>query len=192
MTELDPDDEQSFSDQNSSAHQLIMIFGLGNPLLGDDGVGWAIAHEVQSRLVLVQKDLEVKSNFRVQIDSLSLGGLSLMERLAGCQKAILIDAIVTGKHPMGTVLQFEIEDLPATNIGHLSSAHDVSLPIALEVGRSMGVPLPQKIMIVAVESQIVYEFSEELSAPVAAAVPEATKLVMQLLDQLVSDLNRKE
>ena len=185
MAEFDPKDEQSFSKQNSSAHRLIMIFGLGNPLLGDDGVGWAIAQEVQSRLATVRKGLEAKSKYQVEADSLSLGGLSLMERLAGCQKAILIDSIVTGNYPLGTVLHFEMEDLPATYIGHLSSAHDVSLPTALEVGRSMGVELPQKIVIVAVESQIVYEFSEKLSPPVAAAVPEAATLVMQLLDQLI-------
>jgi hydrogenase maturation protease len=185
MAELDPKEEQSFSNQNSSAPPLIMIFGLGNPLLGDDGVGWAIAQEVQSRLALVEKDLEAKSNFRVEVDSLSLGGLSLMERLAGCQKAILIDSIVTGNNPLGTVLHFEMEDLPAAYIGHMSSAHDVSLPTALEVGRSMGVQLPRKIMIVAVESQIVYEFSEQLSPLVAAAIPEAATLAMRLLDQLI-------
>jgi hydrogenase maturation protease len=185
MAELDPNDEQSFSNQNSSAHPLINIFGLGNPLLGDDGVGWAIAQEIQTRLTAVQRDLEAKSNFRVEVGSLSLGGLSLMEQLAGCQKAILIDSIVTGKYPLGTVLHFDMEELPAETIGHLSSAHDVSLPTALEVGRSMGVPLPQKIVIIAVESQIVYEFSDKLSPPVAAAVPEAATLAMQLLDQLI-------
>lgn len=186
MAEFDPKDEQSFSEQMSSAHPLIMIFGLGNPLLGDDGVGWAIAQQVQSRLAAVQKDLEAKSDFRVEVDCLSLGGLSLMEHLAGCQKTILIDSIVTGNHPLGTVLHFDIEDLPTTDLGHLSSAHDVSLPMALEVGRSMGVQLPQKIVIVAVESQIVYEFSEELSPPIAAAVPKAATLTMQLLDQLIN------
>ena len=185
MAEFDPKDEQSFSNQNSSAHPLIMIFGLGNPLLGDDGVGWVIAQEVQSRLTAVQKNLEAKGNFRVEVDCLSLGGLSLMERLAGCQKAILIDSIVTGCNPLGTVLHFGMENLPAEYIGHLSSAHDVSLPTALEVGNSMGVQLPQKIVIVAVESQIVYEFSEVLSPPIAAAVPEATTLVLKMLDQLI-------
>ena len=185
MAEFDPKDEQSFSNQNSSAHPLIMIFGLGNPLLGDDGVGWAIAQEVQTRLAMVQKDLEAKSNYRIEVDCLSLGGLSLMEQLAGCTKAILIDSIVTGNYPLGTVLNFEVDDLPAAYTGHMSSAHDVSLPTALEVGRSMGVILPQKIEIVAVESQIIYEFSEKLSPPVAAAVPEAATLAMKLLDTLI-------
>jgi hydrogenase maturation protease len=178
-------DEQSFSSQMSSAHPLIAIFGLGNPLLGDDGVGWAIVQEVQSRLKEVQEELGHNSGFQFEVDSLSLGGLSLMERLAGCQKAILIDSIVTGAHPLGTVLHFEIEDLPAEFIGHLSSAHDVSLTTALEVGRSMGVQLPERIVIVAVESQIVYEFSEELSPPVAAAVSDAATLTMELLGQLI-------
>jgi hydrogenase maturation protease len=179
-------DEQNFSRQISSARPLILICGLGNPLLGDDGVGWAIATEIQSRLAAIHEYLEPTQKYQVEIDRLSLGGLSLMERLAGCQKAILIDAIVTGNNPMGTVIHFDMGDLPIPlNTGHLSSAHDVSLPTAMDVGRSIGIQLPDQIIIVAVESQITYEFSDKLSSAVAAAVPQAAALTIQLLDQMI-------
>jgi hydrogenase maturation protease len=186
MADFEPVDEQSFSNQNSSAHPLIAIFGLGNPLLGDDGVGWVIAQEVQSRLASSQKDLEAKSGYRIELDTLSLGGLSLMERLAGCKNAILIDSIVTGNTPLGTVLHFDLEELPRDTIGHTASTHDVSLTQALEVGRSMGIQLPEKIVIVAVESQMIYEFSETLSPSVSGAVPEAAALTLSILDQMIS------
>ncbi len=186
MADDEMKDEQSFSNPNSSAHPLIAIFGLGNPLLGDDGVGWAIAQKIQARLAQSPEYLGTGSEFRVEVETLSLGGLSLMERLAGCEKAILIDSIVTGNQPLGTVMHFDLAALPAEYVGHMSSAHDVSLVTALEVGRSMGIQLPEIIEIVVVELQIVYEFSEELSPPVAAAVPEAMTLTLEILEQLIN------
>ena len=185
MADVEPVDEQSFSNLNSSAHPLIAIFGLGNPLLGDDGVGWAIAQQIQTRLTQAPELKSIKSYYKIEVETLSLGGLSLMERLAGCEKAILIDSIVTGNQPLGTVMHFELNELPTEYVGHMSSAHDVSLTTALEVGRSMGIQLPEVIEIVAVESQIVYEFSEKLSDPVAAAVPEAVTLTLKILEQLI-------
>ena len=149
-----------------------ILIGLGNPILGDDGVGWKVVEYIQQYCSLPTS---------VEIDCLALGGISLMERMIGYDRAILVDAIVTRQKPIGTVLQLEIDDLPDQAGGHLTSAHDTSLQIALQVGRSMGVKLPEQISFVLVESQNVYEFSEELTLPVKSAVPEAAKIVMNIL-----------
>ena len=61
-----------------------MVIGLGNPILGDDGVGWRVAEEI-ARNTINQPDVEV--------DCASLGGLSLMERLTGYERVILVDSI---------------------------------------------------------------------------------------------------
>jgi hypothetical protein len=53
---------------------------------------------------------------------------------------------------------------------------------AIEIGRSLGAALPERIDVVAIESPYVYDFSEELTPPVAAAVPQAVEIVMDLLD----------
>jgi hypothetical protein len=45
-------------------------------------------------------------------DCASLGGLSLMERLTGSERVILVDAIFTGTQPVGTVSRFSL-DRPA-------------------------------------------------------------------------------
>jgi hydrogenase maturation protease len=112
----------------------------------------------------------------------SLGGLSLMERLIGYQRAIVIDAIGTGQHPIGTAYHFRLDDLYDPTSGHTTAAHDVSLMKAIEIGRSLGAELPDQIDVVAIESPYVYDFSEELTPPVAAAVPQAVEMVMSLLD----------
>lgn len=150
----------------------LLVIGLGNPILGDDGVGWRIAESVQRH-----PDLPAG----VEIDFLAVGGISLMERLVGCDRAILIDAIVTHQHPIGTVLSLNLEDLPDRDIGHLGSPHDATIQDALRMGRSLGAHLPSVIELVVVESQIIYDFSEELSPPVSAAVTQAVQQVLELI-----------
>lgn len=151
-----------------------LIIGLGNPILGDDGVGWVIAQNLKNKF---------ESDPRFEFEFLSLGGLSLMERLTGYQNVILIDALSSGKHPKGKVVSFPLSDVPDLTSGHTSSAHDTSLRNALILGRSMGIDLPKEenIIVIAIESDNVYDFSEELSPMVAAAIPEAEKLAIDYI-----------
>jgi len=150
-----------------------IVIGLGNPILGDDGVGWKVAEEI-SGLVLSKSD-------SIVVDCLSVGGLSLMEHMIGYNRAILVDTLQTGLHPPGTVIQMQLEDLPDQLAGHLVSAHDANLKTALQLGREMGVELPEQITIVGIEAQHVYDFTEVLSPDVMAAVPQAVQLVSDIL-----------
>ena len=154
-----------------------LIVGLGNPILGDDGVGWHVAEHVKSQL---HNELRIES-IEVEVDCLAVGGLSLMERLVGYDLAILIDAFNSGAYPEGAILCFALEELHSGAGMHLSSAHDTTLQTALKVGRSMGAALPERITVVAIEANSVYDFSEELTPPLAAAVPRAVQQVIQLL-----------
>jgi len=160
----------------------IIVIGLGNPILGDDGVGWRVAEQVRSSLAVVGQVGKTSCDPPpVDVDCLSLGGLSLMERLVGYQRALIIDAITTGASPPGTVTSFPLEDLPPRSGSHTASAHDTSLQTALQVGRAMGACLPEQVHIVAIAAQAVYEFSEELTAAVANAVPIAAQAALNVL-----------
>lgn len=145
-----------------------IVIGLGNPLLGDDGVGWRIAEALRQET-------------NVEVDCLAVGGLALMERLVGYQRAILVDAIYTGTQPEGTITCCALEDLPAPAGGHLASAHDASLAVAFQVGRALRAELPEQVIVLAVEAARVYDFSTELSPAVAAAVPRAVQRAHELL-----------
>ena len=154
-----------------------LIVGLGNPILGDDGAGWKVAEEVGAHLSNLQFPAA-----NIQVDCVSLGGLSLMERLIGYEHAIVIDSIGTGQRPIGTAYHFRLDDLYDPTSGHTTAAHDVSLMTAIQIGRSLGAALPDRIDVVAIESPYVYDFSEELTPSVAAAVPQAVELVLNLLE----------
>lgn len=150
-----------------------LVVGLGNPILGDDGLGWEAARLLACETLPSQ----------VEVDSAALGGISLMERLVGYQRAVIIDAMNTGQFELGSVQVFPLESLPGPLTGHLASAHDASLQEALQMGRDLGAELPDEVLIVAVETPYVYDFSEELSSKAAAAVKVAVSEVLRILNQ---------
>ena len=156
-----------------------LIIGLGNPILGDDGAGWRVAEALSN---LQSPTLRHHSGqvSDLEVQYLSLGGLSLMERMIGYDRVILIDTLVTGKNPCGHVSRFLLTDLPDFATAHTTAAHDTSLQTALRVGKQMGaeLPEPENIWIVGIEAQHVYDFSEELSPPIAAAIPQAVEQVL--------------
>ena len=152
----------------------ILVLGLGNPILGDDGVGWKVVEAVHTRLGALHAPVEV--------DYASLGGLSLMERMLGYERVILVDCLETGSAPVGAVSSFPLSELPDPTAGHSASAHDTSLMTALQAAQSMGADIPSRVDVVTVEARTSYDFSEQLSPEIAAAVPIATQVVLRLLD----------
>ena len=151
-----------------------IIIGLGNPILGDDGVGWKIVDELQSI---------IHGQSSIVLETASLGGLSLMERMVGFERAILIDAMESAQGEVGSVRVIPLEALTNPSAGHSASAHDTSLITALQTARTMGLDVPESVEVVAIEAGNVYDFSEELSPPVARAVPMAVQAVLDLLEK---------
>lgn len=160
-------------------HEPTLVIGLGNPILGDDGVGWRIAEQVENA-VKSERNLIGR---KIEFDYLSLGGLSLMERMVGYTRVLVVDSILTGSKPKGTIYSLPLSRLPDFSAGHTTAIHDTSLATALEVGRRMGLVLPDDVWVVAVEAEVVFEFSEKMTHAVEAAVPLAVELVIDLLKQ---------
>jgi hydrogenase maturation protease len=153
-----------------------IVVGLGNPILTDDGVGVKAAYEVKSRM-----GENVPES--VSITEASLGGLRLMELLEGYDRAIIIDAIQTNNgHQPGTIFTMDLDDLRTISpTQHSASAHDTTLVTALDMGRKMGLSLPDDISIIAVEVENVLDFSEEPTPKVAQAIPLVAEAVLNEL-----------
>ena len=103
-----------------------------------------------------------------------------MEHLIGYERAILIDAI-TAEQETGSVIVSKLNELPDHSAFHIVSAHDTSLQNALKLGRAMGADLPNDVTVVGISTNYIYDFGEELSPPIAEAVPKAADVVMDLL-----------
>lgn len=148
-----------------------IVIGLGNPILGDDGVGWCVANEVKQK---------IGSRKQVDVDCLSLGGISLMEHMIGYERAILIDAFISEAEP-GAITVSKLNELPNYSAFHITSTHDTSLQNAIKLGKSLGAKLPDDVTVVGISAKHVYDFSEELSPAVSKSVPKATKIVIKML-----------
>jgi hydrogenase maturation protease len=147
-----------------------LVLGLGNPLVSDDSVGLRVAAGLKP-LLADRPD--------VTVDEDHWGGLRLMERMVGYQRAIVIDAICTGAPP-GTIHRLGTGDLATQRS---ASAHDVNLPTALAFGRQSGAPLPadDQILLVGIEAVDILTFGDQLTPAVEQAIPQAIALVMEAL-----------
>jgi hydrogenase maturation protease len=153
-----------------------IILGLGNPLVSDDGVGLRVAEQL--KLLLADRpDLEVAEDY--------WGGLRLMERMIGFDRAIVIDAIQTGAAP-GTIHLLTPDGIPTQRS---ASAHDVNLSTALEFGRQAGVHLPtnERILLLAVEAEDVLTFGEQCTPAVQAAIPAAVAAALKALEAMTPE-----
>ncbi|MGI6417171.1 MAG: hydrogenase maturation protease [Thermoguttaceae bacterium] len=148
-----------------------LVLGLGNWIVSDDSVGLRVAAEL-AKVLADRDDVEVSEDY--------WGGLRLMERLVGYDRAIVIDAISTGAAP-GTIHHLTPDAIPTQRS---ASAHDMNLPTALELGRQAGLELPpnHEILLVGIEAQDILTFADECTPEVAAAIPAAVEEVLKLLE----------
>lgn len=154
-----------------------LVVGLGNPLRGDDGVGWRVVDALRDAL----RDALSTDIGPVELEQLAVGGLTLMEHLVGYRRAILVDALTTGLVPVGTVTCRPLAEVETRAAAHLDSAHDAPLPAALDAGRALGAALPSEIWTVGVEVVLHDRFDDDLTPEVAAAVPTAVEACLGLL-----------
>ena len=155
-----------------------LVVGLGNPILGDDGVGWRVVEALEGRLDGDKGVGDVASP--VELDKVAVGGLSLMERLIGYDRVILVDAVLSTDRP-GIVSVGSLAETACRLASHLDSAHDVPLTEALSVGRALGACLPDDITVVGISVNRIDVFDEALSPEVGAAVEVAVDTIVAVL-----------
>jgi hydrogenase maturation protease len=158
------------------AGQAVLVLCLGNDILRDDGVGWAIAGQLEA--VLRESRIPSPESRPFAVKRSALSGFYLLDELTGWDRVLVVDAVRTGRHPPGTVLSFPFEAL-GTEEG--PSPHAAGLPTVIRLGRKSGVPLPSWIHIVAIEAEDMESFVEGLTPAVEAAVPEAVAAIRSAL-----------
>ena len=147
-----------------------LVVGLGNPILGDDGVGWRVIDE-----------LDRLDHADASLQQACVGGVGLMEILVGYRRAIIVDAIIDPGATPGSVWCRPLGEVETRIASHLDSTHDAPLPAALEAGRAMGAELPTDIDVVGIVIERSDVFGEDLSDVVEAAIPVAAAAVEEAL-----------
>jgi hydrogenase maturation protease len=147
----------------------VAIFGIGNILLGDDGVGPAVARFIDSHF-----DLDDD----VVVEDLGTPSLSLPGYLTGHDAVIFVDAVASDQPP-GTILRFTRDEITAVEPGIRISPHEPSINDALILLDFAGTAPPEVVLIGVVPETL--EGGVSLSGRVAAAVPRAADAVMREL-----------
>jgi hydrogenase maturation protease len=150
--------------------ERILVMGVGNPLMRDDGLGPRVVELLRAGYV-----------FPDNVEVVDAGTMSFMilDLFRDVDRLIIVDAIKDTEHPPGTVLTLSPEEIAPNQVMH--SLHDVRLIDVLQAAELMGYS-PQAVAI-GVQIESIEEWVLELSAPVAAAVPVAAAAV---LDQLAA------
>jgi hydrogenase maturation protease len=144
------------------------VIGLGNTLLSDDGVGVYAAREIRRRLDGRRPDVDVVES--------EVAGFALLELMTGWERVILIDAIEFDGVEPGEVLRIHPQDLHTSL--RVRSVHEVDLPTILELGRRLGMRMPDEILVYAVQVQDCLTFGERLTEPVRSACDRVAEMVI--------------
>jgi len=148
-----------------------IILGVGNPILGDDGIGIHVINHLKKHI----------RNNDVVLDEAMTGGMNLLDKIIGYDKAILIDAVHIKEESVGKVKRFLLSDFASV---HSYNPHDVSLIEAIDLSKKLGnTDIPKKIIVIGIVlHKLPIDFTDKLSPKVAAAVPKA-------VDAVLSELN---
>ena len=145
-----------------------IIIGLGNTILSDDGAGIYVAREIRKRCGTTPYITVVEA---------SLGGIGLLDLMAGYQKVIIVDSIRTEHGSPGDIYRINVEDLGDPS--YPTGPHFLDVRTAVELGSKFGYIMPEIIDIYAVEIRDNTTFSETLTPGVEKAIPELAGLIIE-------------
>ena len=148
----------------------VRVIGIGQPAAGDDGAGIAVVR-------LLREHARLPAG--VEIHETSDPG-RLMALLDGIRRAVLVDALVSDQSP-GQIKCLRPEALARYPQAPVSS-HGVGVAEAIALARALASDTGGiDIRVVGVTIRPPSGYSRTLSAPVAAALPHAVQLVLDLL-----------
>ena len=157
----------------------ILVAGIGNAWLKDDGFGGEVVKRLESR--------ELPEG--AAVFDFGTGGLDLAyEVMRGYDALVLIDVSRQGGEP-GTlyVMEAQKEDVEAgIEDGQLINPHAMDPQTVLRFVKTLGA-WPGKVVIVACEPAQVEEMGMGLSVEVQSAVDAAVGLVIETIEELRTD-----
>lgn len=149
-----------------------LVVCIGNDLVADDGVGSAIYTELARRTLPPG----------VRLMLLGLGGIDLLEQMAGERLLIVVDAVQLGG-VAGTVVEIPWRDAPQLP-GRPVSGHGIGLNEAMELGARL---YPERMVaeawLIGIEGACFDQLGKGLSDAVVAAIEPAVERILSRLSR---------
>ncbi len=147
-----------------------LVACVGNDLIADDAAGCAVFERLQGE--------SLPAGTRVEL--LGVGGLGLLEQLAGEPLLIVVDAVQFGA-PVGTVHVLDWEQLPLAK-RPAASVHGIGVREAIDIGRQLEPDrCPEQVLVVGIEGACFDEIGKAMSPAVADAIEPAVRQIQRLL-----------
>ena len=165
----------------------VLVLGLGNTLLGDDGVG-----------ICLLEELSRNPGWGDGVEFVDGGtqGLALLGRIGNRRALVLLDALSTGTPP-GTVSVSRIGSpacpgtgktaYPTAELGarRSTTAHEGNAGELLAAAALLG-DLPERVFVIGIEPECL-RTSCGLSDPVRDAIPRAMEQARALIEQILRE-----
>ncbi len=148
----------------------ILVLGVGNLLLGDEGVG------IHALRALARRELPP----HVELLDAGTPGFDLLHLIQGYDKVLIIDAVDAGQEP-GAVLRFDLDDVSFASSGPALSLHQTEVLEVLQLTECIGRAHPP-IVIYGIQPESL-EWGTELSGIVQGRLPS-------LLDAILEEVSR--
>jgi len=149
---------------NDKHRARMVVIGVGNSTLSDEGIGSRVVREVRQ-----------KAPPGVEVVDAGLPGLGLIDLLEGREKAVIVDAIDAGGLS-GTVYRFSLDHAASTRPDRSCSLHQGDVLQYVKLAEVLGMA-PKEVVLVGIQPES-FSPGEKLSPTVEAAVVEAAKLVI--------------
>jgi hydrogenase maturation protease len=149
----------------------ILLLGLGNDIISDDAIGLVVVRAVRERL---------NEPSPVEIVDCCEMGLSLLDYITGHRDLLVVDSVQTGKNAPGYIHEVgeaDLKMLPGM------SPHFLGVGEILVLGRTLGLPMPTRVKIFAVEVADTQTLCESLTPQLQTALPAIVERVMRLLEE---------
>jgi hydrogenase maturation protease len=143
----------------------IVIVGVGNLLLKDEGVGVHVAQELQKKTW----------PSAVEVHDGGVSGIGLLDFFPGASKLLLIDAAEMNLEA-GAVVRFTPEEVVGKGSGPRFSAHDIGLLEVLDLARALG-QCPPEVVIFGIQPKEI-SWGMELSPEVQASIPKVVEMAL--------------
>lgn len=151
-----------------TATNRTLVMGVGNPLMGDEGVGPRIVEFLLSHFEIPEG---------LQIVDAGTMGFTILNLFGEADRVLVVDAVDGTEHPPGTVLLLTPEDMAPNQVLH--SLHDTRLTDVLDAARLVNIE--PEVTCIGVQVEQIVQWELELSPVVEAAVPAACEAVVEHL-----------
>lgn len=153
-----------------NSDQNVVVLGLGNMLMADDGVGLAALERLQEEWFVPRG---------VSLVDGGTWGMNLLHIVEGAHRLLIFDAIDAGGPP-GSLVRLERDDIPRF-LAQKVSPHQIDLREVLALAELRGM-LPPHLIALGLQPERI-ELSTELSFPVAARLDELVRAGVDTLEQ---------